>query len=74
MEAEEIWTTTDELNADLCTYLARYAHLRILLILETCSSRRGSSLAAGIIDCVPNGLKLTSKCSDLAGDDPRTCS
>lgn len=43
------------------------------LVLETSKAPTGSSFAAGGTH-VPTGLKLIFRCSDLAGDEPLTCS
>ena len=42
-------------------------------VFETSKAPIGSSFAAGGTH-VPTGLKLIFLCSDLAGEDPRTCS
>lgn len=46
--------------------------LRILLPFEISNAPMGSSFAAGPYD--PAGLKDIFLCSDLDGDEPRTCS
>ena len=48
-------------------------HLHILLLFETSKAPIGSSFAAGGTH-LPTGLKDMFLCSDLAGDEPRTCS